>query len=42
MQVSTATSSDQGSVLDPIQEVLVDDTLVEPSEQPEPDQVVEN
>jgi hypothetical protein len=41
MQVSTV-GSDQGSVLEPIQEVPTDDTLVEPSEQPEPDKVIEN
>jgi hypothetical protein len=34
--------SDQGPILEPIQEASTDDTLVELSEQPEPDKVIKN
>jgi hypothetical protein len=40
-QASSA-GSNQGSVLEPIQEVPADDTFVELSEQPKPDKVIEN
>jgi hypothetical protein len=39
---TNATDSDRGPILEPVQEALADDTLVESSEQAEPDKTVED
>jgi hypothetical protein len=41
-QLTGVTNSDRGLVLEPIQDLSTDDTLVEPSKQAEPDKAIED